>query len=187
MHTAGQTATAHSGFDGIQRLLDEAGKVTGFVGMALDISALKAAEESLQQKNRELNTFFEGALDLHCICDSNGKLLKINRAFQTALGYSETELLAIPFLQLVHTEEQSFVLQHLLSDILHQPVRNQINRFRKKTVVTGSLSGTPSGSMNWFTGRPAISPSDRKPKPVAAAERAVTTGYPGGWPGDLGG
>jgi PAS domain S-box-containing protein len=113
-------------------LLDEAGKVTGFVGMALDISALKAAEESLQQKNRELNTFFEGALDLHCICDSNGKLLKINRAFQTALGYSETELLAIPFLQLVHTEEQSFVLQHLLSDILHQPVRNQINRFRKK-------------------------------------------------------
>ncbi|GAB3905299.1 hypothetical protein GCM10028803_35960 [Larkinella knui] len=113
-------------------LQDEEGTIIGYVGIATDISAMKAAEEKLQQKNRELNTFFEGALDMHCISDSQGKISKINQAFQAALDYSETELMAIPFLHLIHPDEQKFVFQNLLSGILQRPVRNQINRFRKK-------------------------------------------------------
>ncbi|MGV3556662.1 PAS domain S-box protein [Larkinella arboricola] len=113
-------------------LQDEDGVVIGYVGIATDISALKAAEANLQQKNREFNTFFTGALDMHCISDTQGNLLKTNRAFQLALGYSEAELMAIPFLYLLHRDEQKFVFQNLLTNILHQPIRNQINRFRKK-------------------------------------------------------
>ena len=112
-------------------LKDEAGQVTGFVGMATDISALKAAEENLHQKNRALNTFFEGALDMHWIGDRWGSLSKTNQAFQTALGYSETELMAIPFWELLRAEQQQ-VCQNQLAGALQQPVRHQINRFRKK-------------------------------------------------------
>jgi PAS domain S-box-containing protein len=113
-------------------LQNEEGEITGYVGMATDISLLKAAEEKLKQKNRELNTFFVGALDMHCISDSQGNISKINQAFQVALGYTEAELMAIPFLHLLHPDEQKFVFQHLLTGILNRPVRNQINRFRKK-------------------------------------------------------
>ncbi|WP_225309578.1 PAS domain S-box protein [Larkinella humicola] len=113
-------------------LQNEEGEITGYVGMATDISLLKAAEEKLKQKNRELNTFFVGALDMHCISDSQGNISKINQAFQVALGYTEAELMAIPFLHLLHPDEQKFVFQNLLTGILHRPVRNQINRFRKK-------------------------------------------------------
>jgi PAS domain S-box-containing protein len=113
-------------------LQDEDGEITGYVGMATDISLLKAAEEKLTRKNQELNTFFEGALDMHCISDTQGKILKINEAFQSVLGYSEAELMTIPFLHLLHPDEQKFVFQNLLTEILHRPVRNQINQFRKK-------------------------------------------------------
>lgn len=113
-------------------LQDEDGTVIGYVGIATDISALKAAEENLQQNNRALNTFFTGALDMHCISDSQGTLLKTNQAFQAALGYSEEELMSIPFLHLLHPDEQKAVFHNLLTNILRQPIRNQINRFRKK-------------------------------------------------------
>lgn len=113
-------------------LQDQDGTTIGYVGIATDISPLKEAQQLLLQKNRELNTFFEGALDMHCISDSQGRLLTINQAFLSALDYSEAELMAIPFLYLIHPDEQKVVYQQCLSNILHQPVRNQINQFRKK-------------------------------------------------------
>lgn len=116
----------------VSALQDDDGTTIGYVGIATDITALKAAEAKFQQKNKELDTFFNGALDMHCISDAQGKLFKVNQAFQTALGYSEAELIAIPFLFLLHPEEQKYVYQQLLAVILQQPVENQMNRFRKK-------------------------------------------------------
>lgn len=116
----------------VSQLLDEQGRLIGYVGIATNITPLKAAQEQAYQQNRALNTFFEGALDMHCISDAKGNLSKINTAFQSALGYSEAELIAIPFLELIHPHEQKDVYQQCLANILYQPVRNQINRFRKK-------------------------------------------------------
>ncbi|MVM41671.1 PAS domain S-box protein [Spirosoma sp. HMF3257] len=113
-------------------LQDEQGALIGYVGIATDITALKTAEIKLLQKNQEQNTFFDVALDMHCISDSQGNFLKTNPAFQIALGYSEAELMAIPFLQLFHPDEQKFVYRQLLSPILHQPVQNNINQMRRK-------------------------------------------------------
>ncbi|MBC3788510.1 PAS domain S-box protein [Spirosoma utsteinense] len=116
----------------INALQDEAGTTIGYIGIATDIAALKMAEQKFQQKNQELDTFFNGALDMHCISDAHGNLSKVNQAFQSVLGYSEAELIAIPFLYLLHPEEQKYVYQQLLAVILQQPVENQINQFRKK-------------------------------------------------------
>ncbi|GAB4043541.1 PAS domain S-box protein [Spirosoma litoris] len=113
-------------------LQDEDGTVIGYMGISTDISALKKVQGKLQQKNQALNSFFEGALDMHCIADSKGNISAVNRAFQTTLGYSATELMSIPFLELIHADEQKFVYKNLLVNILDQPVRNQINRMRRK-------------------------------------------------------
>ncbi|GAB3790311.1 hypothetical protein GCM10028818_60250 [Spirosoma horti] len=111
-------------------LQDEQGVTIGYLGIAANISALKTAQARLIQKDRELSTFFENALDMHCISDSEGVISTVNKAFQAALGYSAAELKAIPFLQLIHPDEQKWVYQHRLQSILQQPVRNQINRMR---------------------------------------------------------
>ncbi len=116
----------------VSALQDEDGTIIGYVGISTDISALKTAEAKLQQKNRELNTFFKGALDMHCISDSQGNISDVNRAFQTTLGYSADELKTIPFLQLIHSDEQKFVYHNLLVGILQQPVRKQVNQLRRK-------------------------------------------------------
>lgn len=108
------------------------GAIIGYVGLSTDISALKTAESNLQRKNRELSTFFHGALDMHCISDSRGNISDVNQAFQETLGYSAAELKAIPFLQLIHPDEQKFVYTQLLVNILQKPVRNQVNRLRRK-------------------------------------------------------
>ncbi|MEZ0609064.1 PAS domain S-box protein [Fibrella sp. WM1] len=108
------------------------GTIIGYVGLSTDISALKTAEINLQRKNQELNTFFQGALDMHCISDSRGNISDVNQAFQETLGYSAAELKSIPFLQLIHPDEQKFVYANLLVPILQKPVRNQINRMRRK-------------------------------------------------------
>ncbi|WP_168207811.1 PAS domain S-box protein [Spirosoma sp. KCTC 42546] len=113
-------------------LQDEQGTTIGYLGIASNISALKTAQARLLQKDRELSTFFENALDMHCISDSGGVISTVNKAFQATLGYSAAELKAIPFLHLIHPDEQKWVYQHRLQSILQQPVRNQINRMRCK-------------------------------------------------------
>ncbi|GAB3958424.1 hypothetical protein GCM10028805_52730 [Spirosoma harenae] len=113
-------------------LQDDDGTIMGYMGISTDISLLKEAQRNLQQKNQALNSFFEGALDMHCIADSKGKISAVNRAFQVTLGYSATELISIPFLQLIHADEQKFVYKNLLVNILDKPVCNQISRMRRK-------------------------------------------------------
>ncbi|GAB4029139.1 hypothetical protein GCM10028774_00090 [Spirosoma jeollabukense] len=113
-------------------LQDEQGTTIGYLGIASNISALKTAQARLIQKDRELSTFFENALDMHCISDSGGVISTVNKAFQATLGYSAAELRAIPFLQLIHPDEQKWVYQNRLQSILQKPVRNQINRMRCK-------------------------------------------------------
>jgi PAS domain S-box-containing protein len=116
----------------VSRLANQMGTTVGYVGIATDISALKTAEARLQQKNRMLKTFFDEALDMHSISDGQGQFSEVNFAFHQGLGYSAEELIAIPFLCLIHPDEQKDVYLNLLKGILQQPVRHQVNRFRKK-------------------------------------------------------
>ncbi|WP_179830249.1 PAS domain S-box protein [Spirosoma fluviale] len=116
----------------VSRLEDEDGSTLGYMGVATDISALKLAEARLRQKNQILDTFFAGALDMHCIADRKGFLLEVNHAFQEVMAYSAGELRTLPLLQLIHPDEQAFVAKEVVKKSQQQPVRNQINRWRRK-------------------------------------------------------
>ncbi|MVM30155.1 PAS domain S-box protein [Spirosoma sp. HMF4905] len=109
-------------------LQDEAGTITGYVGMATDISSLKAAERELQEKSRELTIFFEGALDLYCITTGDGIFLKVNRAWTQTLGYQVDELEGQPLVKWIHPDDQtesSLIYQQSLID-------GFVNRYRHK-------------------------------------------------------
>lgn len=119
----------------INALCDPSGAVTGYVGMATDITALKAARDELQKRNREISTFFEVALDLHCIADKNGNVLKINRAWLVALGYTAVEAAALNYFDLVHPDDYWPTKQAIQEAVPQQPQRNMINRIRRKDGV----------------------------------------------------
>jgi PAS domain S-box-containing protein len=65
----------------------------------------RKAEDSLREKKEELDRFFSMSLDLLCIADADGRFLRLNPAWEKTLGYRLDELVARPFLDLVHPED----------------------------------------------------------------------------------
>lgn len=113
-------------------LRDKAETVIGYVFMATDITTLKTTRAELQRRNQELNTFFEVALDLHCIAHANGTILKTNRAWQTTLGYTASELLTMNHFDLVHPNDREATQIVVGLATPHHRNINHINRFRRK-------------------------------------------------------
>ncbi|MFD2935000.1 PAS domain S-box protein [Spirosoma flavum] len=120
-------------------LLDEDETVIGYVAIATDISALKIAEEKLKKTNKELNTFFEGAIDLHAIIGLEGNILTVNRACERTLGYVKEELTAMTFWELIHPDEREPIRQLFKEVLNNQPLRNQISQFQKKDGAYGIM------------------------------------------------
>ncbi|MBC8151928.1 MAG: PAS domain S-box protein [Bacteroidetes bacterium] len=116
-------------------LRNSAETVIGYVAMATDITKLKTTRAQLQRKNQELNTFFEVALDLHCIADTSGTILKTNRAWQTTLGYTAEELLMINHFDLVHPADRESTKMAIGEITPYHMGREHVNRFRRKDGV----------------------------------------------------
>jgi len=70
------------------------------------VQELEHAELVRKRTEEELAQIFSMSLDMLCIADmSSATFLKVNSAFTEILGYSEEELLEIPFLDLVHPDD----------------------------------------------------------------------------------
>ena len=78
--------------------LVEDGQLAGAVLVFLDIRARKAAEE-------ERDRFFRLSLDLMCVIDGAGEVLRANPAWEQ-LGYPEEQLLGRNMLRLVHPDDR---------------------------------------------------------------------------------
>ncbi|WP_375765488.1 PAS domain S-box protein [Archangium gephyra] len=90
-------------------LLDTSGQPYALGGISTDITQQKRAEA-------EREAFFHLAPDMFCIAGVDARFKRINEAFTRVLGWSEEELLAQPFLELVHPEDRERTIQEL-SDI----------------------------------------------------------------------
>jgi PAS domain S-box-containing protein len=102
------------------------------MGQLVDITERKRAEKALLEKTDELDRFFNVALDLLCIADTNGYFRRLNPQWEVVLGYSLPELEGRRFLDLVHPDDQAGTLAAIgeLSD--QKAVLNFVNRYRCK-------------------------------------------------------
>lgn len=57
--------------------------------------------------------FFDFSAEMLCIASTDGRFLRLNRAFCAALGYSEEQLLATPFIEFVHPADVPATLNAL--------------------------------------------------------------------------
>ncbi len=79
-----------------------------------------------------IDYFFEIAIDLFCIADTNGYFIKVNKGWQAVLGYSTEELENHRFLDFVHPNDMPATLQAIEQLGSQQAVINFVNRYRRK-------------------------------------------------------
>ncbi|WP_006786672.1 EAL domain-containing protein [Thiorhodospira sibirica] len=127
------------------------------ISFALDMFTQRAA---LEKTTEELSGFFDVALDLLCIADLDGHFLKLNTAWEQALGYSCEQLQRCRFLDFVHPEDLAHTHEQIARLAQGEYVINFVNRYR-----------CPDGQYRWLEWHAAPSPGGEW---VYAAARDIT-------------
>jgi PAS domain S-box-containing protein len=105
-------------------LLDTKGKVRGAIGVFVDITERKRAEEALRESEDRYRDLVEHSQDLLCTHDLTGKLLSANPAPARILGYEVAELLEIP-----------------MRDLIAPEYRQQFDKYLEKIKTVGTDKG----------------------------------------------
>ena len=96
------------------------------VGLACTVMDLT----ELNRAGRDLEKFFDLSLDLFCIAGLDGYFLRVNPNFCNVLGYTDEELLARPYLEFVHPDDQGATLAEVAKLSAGRPVIQFRNRYR---------------------------------------------------------
>lgn len=94
-------------------------------GLLTEITEQKLAEH-------ERDRFFTLSLDLLCIASFEGYFKRLNPSWTATLGYSETELLSLQFIELVHPEDRQDTLQALQNLAQGVKILKFENRYRSQ-------------------------------------------------------
>lgn len=145
--------------DGAERLLawwckilrDENGIPSGALSTARDITEQRLAEE-------ELENYFNNALDLFCIADTDGYFRRLNKSWEQTLGYKISDLENTSFIDLIHPDDKAASLDVISTLKEQKEVLNFTNRYRHK-----------DGSYRWIEWR-----SIPSGKSIYAAARDIT-------------
>ena len=82
--------------------------------------------------SRDLMTFFEVSLDMICIRDRALKFVKVNQAWEAALGYSIAELEGAPMLSFIHPDDAPASYGHMQRLQVEEEVFGFTNRYRHR-------------------------------------------------------
>lgn len=80
-----------------------------------------------------LYDFFEQSIDLFCIAGSDGFFKKVNKAFTETLGYSEDELLSVPFITHIHPADIEKTMLEIHRLELGEHTISFQNRYKKSS------------------------------------------------------
>ncbi|GAB3026907.1 PAS domain S-box protein [Bowmanella dokdonensis] len=106
------------------------GKPKRMVGTHLDISVQKLGRLELEKSQRELQNFFDLSSNLLCIANTRGYFERINKAFIRVLGFSEAEMLTLPFVEFVHPDDVQDTLNEMRQLNAGKTTDSFTNRYR---------------------------------------------------------
>jgi PAS domain S-box-containing protein len=99
------------------------GTIISMLGVTVDITARKKAEEELMESEEKYRTLVEQAVDAIALYDAGGKILDVNTGSANLLGYSKDELLQMYLHDILTPEE-----------IIEKPVRYDVLQSGESTV-----------------------------------------------------
>jgi PAS domain S-box-containing protein len=98
---------------------------------AHELAELRATQaEELQARQEELDRFFSLSLDLMCVVGFDGYLKRLNPAWSEILGFTEAELLARPFIELIHPDDREATLAEFTKNTNGKITVSFENRYR---------------------------------------------------------
>ncbi len=109
------------------------------VSIVRDVSDRKRAEA-------ERERLFELSLDMMCVATFGGYFVRVNRAWERTLGYTRSELCAVPFVELIHPDDRDATSAAMRALTDGETVVGFENRYRRKdgTYAWFSWSAIPS-------------------------------------------
>ena len=138
----------------IQQPDDELLALLGTVGSQIgQFMERKRAEE-------ELDKFFSMSLDLLCIAGTDGYFKRVNPAWETTLGFTLGELLAIPYLEFIHPGDREETARQAGGLEMGVNIISYENRFRCK-----------DGSYKWLLWKASFDAGEQR---IYAIGRDVT-------------
>ncbi|MCA9092781.1 MAG: PAS domain S-box protein [Planctomycetaceae bacterium] len=93
----------------------------------------------VSQAESDLDFFFNLSPDLFCIANHHGEFVRVNPNFSRVLGYSDEEILAVPFLNRIHPDDINKTVLAMQELREGKSVANFVNRFQ-----------THDGDYCWF-------------------------------------
>ncbi|MBW7997113.1 MAG: PAS domain S-box protein [Candidatus Glassbacteria bacterium] len=119
-------------------LFDEAGKTKGLIGLAVDISELKRAQEMLARREAHLSAIFNNAAAGMAVGTPEGKHIRVNSRMLTMFGYEdEGEFLKLSILDLSHPD-----FRKEYSGVLERLSNREINFYKTEKVFLRRDGGT---------------------------------------------
>lgn len=118
---------------------------TDLTNMLSTIGTQLGPDIQRKKLEEELNSFFELSTDILAIAGTDGFYKKVNPAFSRILGYSQEEILEIPYLELIHPEDRVKTISELTNLASGIPTYNLEVRYltKDKKEVWLSWSATP--------------------------------------------
>ncbi|MEX2565899.1 MAG: PAS domain S-box protein [Cyclobacteriaceae bacterium] len=119
------------------------------LGRLKNLCTYLGSEIKRKQLEQDLNKIFNFAPDIIAVSDLNGYFKKINHAAAALLEYSEKELMAVPFIDFVHPDDQ-------------EKTANQVKNLRigNPTLYFENRYITKSGKVKWMAWTSVSSPEE---------------------------
>ncbi len=143
-------------------------------GIIMDITELKNAQELFRQKNEEVNTFFDCALDLLCIADMDGNFLRLNKEWENVLKFPLDELLGRKFIEFFHPDDIESTTNATSQLADQKRISSFTNRYRCKdgTYKWIEWKSFPKGNYIYAAARDITDRIIQKNELIAAKEKA---------------
>ncbi|MBN2521330.1 MAG: PAS domain-containing protein [Bacteroidales bacterium] len=131
------------------------GEPVQMIGIIQDISDQIHTQTQLNEKSTQLDHFFQMALDLLCVADTEGRFIRMNPEWQKLLGYSQDELENHKFLDFVHPDDLESTIKAISELKKQRQVLNFVNRYKRKdgTYKFIEWRSTPSGNRIYAAAR----------------------------------
>lgn len=106
---------------------DQKGQPLRLIGVTMDITDRKLAEQALRRSEEEFRIIFDHAALGMVLVDPSGYMLRSNPAFRSMMGYTEQELSTLTFSKITHPEDLT-LSQSLYDDV----IAGRLDRYQVK-------------------------------------------------------
>ncbi|HEY3402252.1 MAG TPA: PAS domain-containing sensor histidine kinase [Ohtaekwangia sp.] len=116
----------------VSALYDDTTDLTGYVGIATDITSQKLVENELRRMADENERIFNDSITLNCVAGFDGFFKKLNPVWHKTLGWTLDELKEKKFIEFIHPDDIENTIRVSSSIIKGNQVSTFENRYRTK-------------------------------------------------------